>query len=352
MVSKFEYDLLRILNLIFGQFDVQQGLALVKSKASRPSTLSPNCVAVAQRNLAKGLVLFLIRSGGWRSESFLENRSPKSGRIWDRVALDIRKLVFSEAPLDFLIWITANNPADTKEKPEKWDAFGELTAADELFFALAGLAFRNDSTIYEILKLKNAFSNNPIAWLLHPSDFVSGPAIAPPNFQAIFTGTRAAILECLQPILTKHWLASERTKSNITDWTLMDRQGAAELAMFTRFLEQAEKSQRLDLARFLLRTLSELFRNQTPDATFWTGGLALKQPTRLADRIATQRNALAVVQQAELFARWDRAARSVGYFDEEYQASQLLKEDYEAANVADFAAKVKRALEQLEPLKV
>jgi hypothetical protein len=49
--------------------------------------------------------------------------------------------------------------------------------------------------------------------------------------------------------------------------------------------------------------------------------------------------------------RWERKARSVGYFDEDYQASQLWKADWEAADGDETAARAHRVLEQLEPLR-
>jgi hypothetical protein len=41
----------------------------------------------------------------------------------------------------------------------------------------------------------------------------------------------------------------------------------------------------------------------------------------------------------------------VGYFDEEYQASQLWKEGWEAADGDRVAARARAAVEMLEPLR-
>jgi hypothetical protein len=53
----------------------------------------------------------------------------------------------------------------------------------------------------------------------------------------------------------------------------------------------------------------------------------------------------------ETLRRWERKARSVGYFDEDYQASQLWKADWEAAGGDVVADRAHRVLELLEPLR-
>ncbi|QEL13998.1 hypothetical protein [Limnoglobus roseus] len=348
-VSKFEADLLTVLRFLLGRVDARHGLHLVTTKHdSPPPCLSPNCVHLVQDSLAKGVVLYLTRAGGWRDEKFLERGQPTGGRVWNRVPLDSRKLTFSAPVLGFLTWLTAEKPDAAHDK---WPAVTDPTPADELFFALAYQQLRVEPAVRNVLKVRNAFAKNPFCWLVWPADFVLEGEPQPPDFAPLFTGTRAAMLECLQPVLTHRWIVRERQKHEITDWRVMQQTGAAETAMLTTFLAAAEKANRPDLARFVLRTLSAVYRGQTPDVNFWTGSLTVNPPPRLADRVAIRRNALAFPQQAETLARWDRVARSVGYFDEEYAASQLWKEEYEAANGTDAAAKSKRVLDQLDPLK-
>ncbi len=99
----------------------------------------------------------------------------------------------------------------------------------------------------------------------------------------------------------------------------MRQQGRAEFAALQAFLKAAGESNRTDLARFVLRTNAALF---TTDMTpvFWTGGLQGSGPPRLADRLDTQRAALAVPRQMEILEGWQQRAIGVGYFDEGYQA--------------------------------
>ena len=139
-------------------------------------------------------------------------------------------------------------------------------------------------------------------------------------------------------------------KGQIGDWKRMRQQGRAEFVALQAFLKAAGEANRTDLARFVLKTNATLFQTDlTP--VFWTGGLQGSGPPRLADRLETQRAALAVPRQMETLEGWQQQALYVGYFDEDYQASQMWKQDWEAANGSVVAARARAAVEMLEPLR-
>jgi hypothetical protein len=158
------------------------------------------------------------------------------------------------------------------------------------------------------------------------------------------------LLECLQTHLTHRWLRGERAKGQIGDWRKMRQQGVAEFAALRGFVQAAEAARRTDLARFILRTNAAVLQSDlTP--VFWTGGLQGSGPPRLADRLETQRAALAMPRQMEILEGWQERARFVGYFDEDYAASQLWKTDWEAVNGDRVAVRARAAVEMLEPLR-
>jgi hypothetical protein len=348
-VSKFEFNLLRILRFMVGHFPADQGMQLVRAAIARPECLSADAVELVKDTLRKACVLFLVRQGGWRNDKYLRANTPTPGRVWDRVSLDERTLEFSRPVLDFLMWATAEKVNETKTA---WDAAPKaLTPADELFFWLALDATRSDPDLLAALRKKDAFRSNPLCWATFPGDMVEGDeAPTPPNFAPLFDGLRAVLLECLQPHLTHRWVRSERAKGQIGDWKRMRQQGRAEFAALQVFLKAAGETNRTDLARFVLRTNAALF---TTDMTpvFWTGGLQGSGPPRLADRLDTQRAALAVPRQMELLEGWQRRAVGVGYFDDGYQASQMWKADWEAADGDRVAARARAVVEMLEPLR-
>ncbi len=347
-VSKFEFNLLRILRFMVGHFPADQGMQLVRAAVTRPECLSAGAVDLVKDTLAKACVLFLVRQGAWRNDKYLRENTPAPGRVWERIPIEERSLFFSRPVLEFLLWATAEKVNDTKAA---WDAAPKaLTPADELFFWLAFDATRTDPDLLAVLRRKDAFRLNPLCWVTFPGDMVEGDEITPPSFAPIFEGQRAVLLECLQPHLAHRWIRSERMKGQIGDWKRMRQQGRAEFAALQAFLQAAAEAKRTDLARFVLRTNAALFTSEmTP--VFWTGGLQGSGPPRLADRLDTQRAALAVPRQMELLDGWQQQAVNIGYFDEGYQASQMWKADWEAANGSRVATRARATVEMLEPLR-
>jgi hypothetical protein len=305
-------------------------------------------VDLVKDTLAKACVLFLVRQGGWRNDRFLRDSEPVVGRVWERNPLDERSLVFSSAILEFLIWATAEKVHDAKLP---WDAAPlTLTPADELFFWIVLDAVRIDPDLLAALRKKEAFRRNPFCWISFPGDMVVGDEADVPDLAPLFEGKMAVFLEGLQTHLEHRWIRSERMKGQIGDWKAMRQQGRAEFASLQVFLSAAEKANRADLARFMLRANSALFTgDMTP--VFWTGGLQGSGPPRLADRLATQRSALALPRQMETLEAWQQRARSVGFFDSDYQASQLWKSEWEAYNGDRVAERARAAIEMLEPLR-
>jgi hypothetical protein len=349
-VSKFEFNLLRILRFLVGHFPSDQGLQLVRTAVARPECLSEGAVELVKDTLSKAGVLLLTRRGGWRNDKYLRNNAPVAGRVWDRIPLEERALQFSRPVLDFLMWLTAEKVHETKQA---WDAAPKaLTATDELFFALAFDAMRADADVLAVLRRKDAFSRNPFCWLFAPGDIVDPEATKPqpPDFAPLFAGQRAVLLECLQTDLAHRWIQTERAKGQIGDWKRMRQQGQAEFATLSGYLQAAEAARRTDLGRFVLRTNAVVLQSDmTP--VFWTGGLQGSGPPRLADRLETQRAALAVPRQMEILEEWQQHAREVGYFDDDYAASQVWKADWEKANGDAVALRARAAVAMLEPLR-
>ena len=349
-VSKFEFNLLRILRFLLGHFPADQGLQLVRGSLPRPDCLSADAIHLAKDTLAKGCVLFLVREGGWRNDRHLRNNQPTAGRGWERIPLDERTLEFSRHVLSFLMWATAEKVQD--QNGTSWNApRKELTPADELFFWRAFEACRADPDLIAVLRRQDAFRLNPLCWVSFPGDMTDADEPTPPDFEPMFTGLRAVFLECLQAHLTTTWTRSERAKGQIGDWRRMRHQGRAEFAALRAFLEAADRAGRTDLARFVLKANATLFQTELAPP-YWTGGLQGSGPPRLADRLDTQRAALAVPRQMELLEAWQQRALYVGYFDDGYQASQMWKQDWEAAHGDRVAARARATVEMIEPLRV
>ncbi|HEV3387022.1 MAG TPA: hypothetical protein VG097_19545, partial [Gemmata sp.] len=212
-VSRFEFNLLRILRFMLGHFPADQGVQLMRAAVPRPDCLSAGAVEVAKDTLAKACVLFLVRQGGWRNDLFLRDSVPVAGRVWERNPLVERGLVFSRSVMEFLIWATAEKVHDTRVP---WDAIPQaLTPADELFFWLALDAVRIDSDLLSALRKKEAFRRNPLCWISFPGDMAGSDEVDVSNFAPLFEGQRAVFLEGIQTHLEHRWIRSERMKGKI-----------------------------------------------------------------------------------------------------------------------------------------
>ena len=349
-VSRFEANLVALARFLVGRASPDVARKALYEKFTPPPCLSANAVHLVKDTLAKGLVLYLVRAGGWREDRFLRAGVPLRGRAWDRLPLAERRLTLSRYPLDFLMWLTAEKANEPKQPvPEPLEP---LTPADELFFMLAAEALRAEVALFESLRTKAAFFKNPLCWLARPADFAQGNEPAPPDFQSCMTGQRAAMLECLQPALAAKWLRTEWAKSKITDWKQMRAEGTAEHAVLVMFLAAADIAGRRDLGGFVLVALSRLLAGRDVATSFWLHGLAKPMPARVSERVATQLAALALPRAGRTLELWEQRARTVAYFDDDYAGSQMAKEDYDRLAGAEVTATARRLVESLDPLRV
>lgn len=349
-VSRFEANLLRILRFMLKQLPGEQAMRHVSERLDRPPCLSPVAIELVKDSLAKGCVLYLVRAGAWKRDQFLRDGEPKFGRLWDRSPIERIALEFSPHVLDFLMWITAVKP---KEERTVFSAEeGEQTAADRLFFFLAYEALRTDGELANRLRGFPAFGENALNWLAYPNDFVGEAYSAIPPFEVWFSEPGSTILESLQPMLENRWLEIERSKGQVGDWAALGQQGQVQGRLLDAFTQAANNAGRRDMVRFLLSTMARVLATPDMAPTFWTGGLQGAGPARLADRLATQRNALALLRNAECFRGWEGEARRSGYLDEDFAASKFWLSEWERFNFTTIAERAQHVLHELEPLRI
>ncbi|CAN5327541.1 hypothetical protein BH11PLA2_BH11PLA2_01270 [soil metagenome] len=343
-LNRFEYDLVRILRFLLGALPPEQVVTALHQQRPAPPCLSANCIRLVQETLRKGLVQFLVRGGGWRNEHYLRDGVATPGRVWQRLPLEERTLAFSARPLQFLIWLTAERPSEARSA---WaPSPTPPTIADHLFFLLVQQHLPAHQSHWTVIARSSVFQDNPLARLFHPAEF-DGPL---PDFATLYALPAPAILESLQPLLTQRWIDIDHGKESINDWTQLRLQGEREAATLAAFLTAAETAGRRDLARFVLRALAKRLSEAEPALALWTRSLSQERPTRLADRIATRRAALSLVQQMPTLARGEQQARTVSYFEENYAAAQWWKAEYEAYHGRSLSAKAERLLRQTDPL--
>ena len=353
-VSRFEANLLRILRSFFQQAPVEEAAKLVREVLNRPKCLSPAAVHLVRDTLSKGCVLFLVRAGGWKKERFLRQGEPKSGRLWERGPVGELGLQFSRHTLDFLIWLTANRPYDTRPI---WQApAAELTVADRLILFLAYESLREEPDIAGALQSSPSFAESALCRLFYPGDFLGVESARPVAFADWFSGTGSLILESLQSLLETRWLEIEREKGQIGDWERMRKQGEAEMNVLGQFLDAAEQCEaapgpgsvsarrpgksachaRHD--RYVLDWWSARERTAPPGGTSW--------PTQ-------QSAAPRLLQSSERFRQLqERQARTSGYLDDDYAAAKFWLGEWERlGRHASHDMRADRIVQTLEPLR-
>jgi hypothetical protein len=351
-VSRFEANLLHLLHFFLQHAPVQQAVQLLQAKLERPRCLSRIAVELVKDALGKGCVLLLAgRSdsrplGGWRIERHLRDDKIVQGRLWERTPPAQLGLGFSPNTLDFLIWITANKPEE--DKSHGWRPVAEPTMGDLLFLYFVYEQLRGNELGGELLK-KAPLDTHGLGWLAYPDDHAGVGSSVNPDFKPWVSGVGACLLEAFQPALAERWVRMEVEKGDVLGWQQMRDLGLAQERALEAFLRALEVEGRFDLARFLLVAAAKVV-TANASAGLWVRGLRQTAP-RLADRAETYRGALAFLRVLPRLQQWERQARSVGYFDEGYQASQLWKADWERFEGDLLTERAQAIIRQLDPMR-
>jgi hypothetical protein len=343
VVSKFEGRLIGLARGIVRLTPIDASLPFLMDKIAIPPAFSADCLQLVCDSLAKGCVLYLANVGGWRRERFLHGEQPVEGRLWDRVPVAERQLVFSRHVFDFLIWLTAHHPASAKSW---YPPAEELTVADRLVIFLAYDGLR-DTEAALTWRHRPIFAANPLCRLMWPEDF-AGMITHPPDFSGWGEGLAASILEVLQAPLTEHWLSIEVGKGEIQEWITM-RQLAEAQDLVIDCLLPAINTKGRDLARFLIRAAAR-YCNSSVRAEHLTAGLVTGCNTRLAERFAIRRQAAVLARALDRVATWERQSRFIGYLDSDYHSAQFFLSEWDAAKAGPALIRARDLLRQLEPL--
>jgi hypothetical protein len=346
-VSRFEAALVRMLRSLLRPPGGEPFVGPA-GRLTPPQGLSPECIHLVRDGLSKGCVSYLAKAGGWRRERHLRGGKALFGRLWERSEPEDLALSFSSHTLLFLIWLTAGRP---EKLHLHWDPpQEELTPADQFLLLLAYHHARGSDAAMT-LRGKTSIARHGLIHLFFPEDFAAAPVEPTLDFAIWVDGVGAAILEALQPLLHKRWLELERGKNQIGEWIRLRQMGVRQEHVLAAFLQETEAAKRPDLARFLLKAMSELLtRDLTP--VFWIGGLQGQGPPRLADRLETHRQGLAVLRQMQRLGEWTRKARNTGFLDEDYQVAQLWLADWELYRGDELVVIADNLLRQVEPLKL
>jgi len=198
------------------------------------------------------------------------------------------------------------------------------------------------------LRTRTSVARNGLCRLMFPEDFADAP-LEGDEWRPWTSGVGSCILECLQRPLAVRWIETETAKERIKDAAWMRALGQRQARMLESFCAAMSAAGRWDLARFLLAT-AEAVLADNPTARRWIGGLNV-ETLRLADRVETYRAATALLRRLGELQRWEAEARTVGYFDEGYAASQLWKADWEHYQGDELCRRAEAIVRETEPLQ-
>jgi hypothetical protein len=342
-VSRYEADLLLVLHCFMRRAPLEQALPILAGRCVKPRCLSREAVELAQDALAKGCTTLLARRGGWRPARYLRGDRIAAGRLWDRTSPADLGLAFSHQAMEFLMWVTASNPTATRDQ---WRAApDDLSPGDRLLCFFAYEALRATEFAPALRQLA-AFARHGLCWLAFPEDFADNPEC--PEMTPWVGGVGACVLEALETTLAEGWLQVERRKGKVSSWQRMRAVGGAQEIVLATFLDAADRNGRRDLARFLLHAAARLLDN-APSSRAWVGALEL-QGLRLADRTDAYRAAMVFLRMLDRLQQWERQARTVAFYDEDYAASQLWKADWQALEADSLVERAQAVARELEPL--
>ena len=346
-LSLFEAHLVRIARGVLGHFPPDQTIKYAERKMSPPKCLSGDALDVLRDTLRKGVMLYLVRAGAWRNGRSWRGEKSREGRLWGRYGLDEMALTFSEQSYLLLRTLTAAKPAEWKET---FSAPATLTPGDEFLLFAAYKTFRHEGESLKGMKALACVRRSALIRMSFPSDFAAADIRADIDWGRWTRPDAVWMLEAFTSVWEQSWLLAERAKGSVINWDDMRLQGEVGRETLAGYLQAIDAAGRRDLGIWITRFLDRLL---TPgiDLTFWTANMRGTAPLRLADRLEVQREALGVVRQAETLANWHRQARSAGYLDEDYAASQFFLKQWEAAGGEDVVPRARRVLESLEPLR-
>jgi hypothetical protein len=325
-VARSEADLITVARALGGGLSAGAVEPLLREARPMAERLGPTAMGLLKQTLARGAVLELCRRGGWRPARHLVEGKPVAGRLWERRGPP--ELRFTAAGYQLLRWLVASPlavPAQCRPLKHR----GATGLGDELLLYLACDLATRCPGCEPALGRSPLVRGSALCWLGFP-DLLG--AEGPPEEQALgpawdrLIGEGMVLVEALQQDLARRWVTLERAKRRLSRLTPMINAGESQHRVLTSFAAALERAERRDLLGFVIEAAARLLHHR-PGASAWIGGIARRGT--LVRRQRAFRAAGALLAGLELPRRWVEQARAVRFFDDEYQASQLLLQQWE-----------------------
>jgi hypothetical protein len=344
-VAASEFDLLTVARALVGQVSAEAVEPLLNQPRPMAEKLGPTALGLLKQTLERGAILELCRRGGWRDASHL-NASGEviRGRLWQRRQPE--GLRFSPTTVSLLRWLVSSPlsaPPDCAALKSEPGAAGDQLA----LYLACDLVARCDCGVS--LARSPAFRSSPLCWLGFPELLGKDD---PPRERELsealdeLVKEGGLLLEALQQDLARRWFGIERSKRHVASTAEMIAIGRSQELVIESLCRALERHDRKDLIGFLLEAAGRLLRHR-PRYTLWVEGI------RAAGSLSERQRAFvasgAMLRALEHPRRWVTRASSTRFFDDDYDASQLLLGLWEQLG-SQGAAHAEQLLQRLQAL--
>lgn len=315
-VSPSELRLLTLARAVMGLGQYAPVEDLLRERHTVAARLSPGALTSLRDTLARGTVLALARCGGARRRRHLTADAGESGpsRLWERHQAPA--LSFSALCFHTLRWLVEQPLVVPGHRPLDVDA--PPTLADELFLFLCCRLVAGTACAPAIC-IQPQFQRSTLCRLAFPDLFVAVPgSLDVEDFAPLLAGG-GWLLEALQDELALRWRRLEEAKARLIEPKHLVDLGTAQERVLNAFLEAVDGAGRRDLAGFVLDALRPLVDQP---ASRWVSSLSPR--ASLSVKAEARRAAGASLRALGRMARWDAEHRAVRFFDDGYEAAQLL----------------------------
>jgi FtsH ternary system-associated peptide len=320
-VAASEADLLVMARALVAGPDAQDDIwsLLCAGRALHPR-IGETCADLLEDTLRQVWRALAQRGGTRPRVSIAGDGTTARGRLWERHA--VVPLEFTSATVALLRWLVSQSFAAAPSTIAELPAM-PLAIGDQVMIYLALDAARATPAA-RVIAGQPLVAAAPLAWLGFTPLLAAQRRPPPESFAPLVTGAGAIVVEALADELAARWYAGELTKRQLEDPAELVALGGHQDQVLTRFMAACDGARRRDLARWVLDAATPLFaRNLSPHV------VALDPRRPLSERAQARVAAGALMRAIERWNAWDQLHRGVRYFDDDYQAAQLLLQHFE-----------------------
>lgn len=310
-VSRSEANLLTLARVAVGAYPAQDALKLLLFAVEAPPKLGPTARGLLSDTLARGVVMGLVRGGGWESRG--------GGRLWERYPPP--PLRFTANLVRLFRWMLANPMAGAEVPQLALDA--ELTLAEQVVVTLLLEQLRGTGC-EAALAAQPAVRQAPLVVLAHAAVLARVAPLA--RVPALDVAASAVVLEGLRGVLARSWVHAERLKGEENRPQVLSRIGQAQRSVLDEFFSAIDRVGQRRLATFLVDAAVAWLATPRAPETYLA---ALDATAPLRERAEARREAGAFLRAVARLRAWDREHRAVRFIDDGYDEAQRLVKDWE-----------------------